>query len=90
MTVLLKYPITGNVGCCARTANVHPAAVPPTSVRKSRRLIMLDRFGSTLMQISTVPSPSIRGASAVLTARRVRLWHQTDMAGLIGDVRSRG
>jgi hypothetical protein len=42
--VLLKYPITGNVGCCARTANVHPAAVPPTSVRKSRRLIMLDRF----------------------------------------------
>jgi hypothetical protein len=42
--VLLKYPITGNVGCCARTANGHPAAAPPTSVRKSRRLIMLDRF----------------------------------------------
>ena len=44
MTVLLKYPITGNVGCCARTANGHPAAAPPTSVGKSRRLIMLDRF----------------------------------------------
>jgi hypothetical protein len=42
--VLLKYPITGNVGCCARTVNGHSAAAPPTSVRKYRRLIMLDRF----------------------------------------------
>jgi hypothetical protein len=42
--VLLKYPITGNVGCCARAANGHTAAAQLTSVRKSRRLIMLDPF----------------------------------------------
>ena len=36
--VLLKNPITGIAGCCARAANGHAATAPPKSVMNSRRL----------------------------------------------------
>ena len=32
-----KNPITGIVGCCARTASGHAATAPPSSVMNSRR-----------------------------------------------------
>ena len=35
--VLLRNPITGIAGCCARTASGHAAAAPPSSVMNSRR-----------------------------------------------------
>src|SRR5262245_55694644 len=37
--VLLRNPITGIVGCCARAASGHAAAAPPSSVMNSRRLM---------------------------------------------------
>src|SRR6266545_6265288 len=48
-----RNPITGIVGCCARAASGHVAAVPPSSVMNSRRLIWSnDRiaFGSPASQ----------------------------------------
>ena len=35
--VLLRNPITGIAGCCARAASGHAAAAPPSSVMNSRR-----------------------------------------------------
>jgi hypothetical protein len=35
---LLRKPITGVAGCCARAASGHATAAPPTSVMNSRRL----------------------------------------------------
>ena len=35
---LLRKPITGIVGCCARAASGHAAVAPQSSVMKSRRL----------------------------------------------------
>jgi hypothetical protein len=35
---LLRNPITGTAGCCARAASGH-AAAPPSSVMNSRRLM---------------------------------------------------
>jgi hypothetical protein len=35
--VLLRKPITGIAGCCARAASGHATAAPPRSVMKSRR-----------------------------------------------------
>src|SRR5262249_43517890 len=40
--VLLRNPITGIAGCCARAASGHTAA-PATSVMNSRRLIVAPR-----------------------------------------------
>jgi hypothetical protein len=37
--LLLRKPITGSAGCCARAANGHTAAAPPMSVMNWRRLI---------------------------------------------------
>jgi hypothetical protein len=37
--VLRRNPITGFVGCCARTASAQVAAAPPISVMNSRRLM---------------------------------------------------
>jgi hypothetical protein len=34
-----RNPTTGIAGCCARAASGHAAAVPPSSVMKSRRFI---------------------------------------------------
>ena len=36
---LLRNPITGIVGCCARAASGHAAAAPPSSVMNSRRFM---------------------------------------------------
>jgi len=33
----LRYPITGIACCCARAANGHATAAPPSSVMNSRR-----------------------------------------------------
>src|SRR6266436_49215 len=35
---LLRNPITGVAGCCARAASGHAATAPPSSVMNSRRL----------------------------------------------------
>src|SRR5262249_18567396 len=35
-----RNPITGIVGCCGRAASGHAAAAPPSSVMKSRRLLI--------------------------------------------------
>jgi hypothetical protein len=35
---LLRYPITGIAGCCARAASGNPMAAPLRSVMNSRRL----------------------------------------------------
>ena len=35
--VVLRNPITGIVGCCARAASGHAAAAPPSSVMNVRR-----------------------------------------------------
>ena len=40
---LLRYPITGIAGCCARAASGHAAAAPPSSVMNSRRLVCRER-----------------------------------------------
>src|SRR5262245_12911373 len=40
---LLRNPITGIAGCCARAASGHAAAVPPSSVMNVRRLIRSPR-----------------------------------------------
>jgi hypothetical protein len=37
--VLRSIPITGIVGCCARTASGHTAAAPPSSAMNSRLLM---------------------------------------------------
>ena len=37
---LLKYPITGIAGSCARAATGQAAAAPPSSVMNSRRLLI--------------------------------------------------
>src|SRR5262249_29566935 len=37
---LLRNPITGIAGCCARATSGHVAAAPPRSVMKSRRFII--------------------------------------------------
>ena len=37
---LLRNPITGIAGCCARAASGHAAAAPPSSVMNSRRCII--------------------------------------------------
>src|SRR5215510_3165564 len=37
--VLLRNPITGIAGCCARVASGHAAAPPPSNVMNSRRFI---------------------------------------------------
>ena len=37
---LLRNPITGIAGCCARAASGHAAAAPPSSVMNSRRLML--------------------------------------------------
>ena len=37
--VLLRNPITGIAGCCARAASGHAAAAPPSSAMNSRRLM---------------------------------------------------
>ena len=34
---LLRNPITGIAGCCARAASGHATAAPPSSVMNSRR-----------------------------------------------------
>ena len=36
---VLRNPITGIAGCCARAASGHAAAAPPKSVMNSRRLM---------------------------------------------------
>src|SRR5262249_34144476 len=38
--LLLRYPITGIAGGCARAVSGHAAAAPPSSVMKSRRAII--------------------------------------------------
>ena len=40
---LLRKPITGIAGCCARAASGHAAAAPPSSVMNSRRFIRSPR-----------------------------------------------
>jgi hypothetical protein len=40
---LLRYPITGTPGSCARAANGYAAAAPPTRVMNSRLFIQLPR-----------------------------------------------
>src|SRR5436309_10059969 len=40
---LLRNPITGIAGCCARAASGHVAAAPPRSVMNSRRFIQSPR-----------------------------------------------
>ena len=42
-TQLLRNPITGIAGCCARAASGHAAAAPPSSVMNSRRFIRSPR-----------------------------------------------
>ena len=37
--VLLRYPITGIAGCCARAASGHAAAEPPSKLGNARRFI---------------------------------------------------
>ena len=36
---LLRKPITGIAGCCARAASGHAAAAPPSRLTNSRRLM---------------------------------------------------
>jgi hypothetical protein len=36
---LLRNPMTGIAGCCARTASGHAVAAPPSNVMNSRRLV---------------------------------------------------
>ena len=42
-SALLRNPITGIAGCCARAASGHAAAAPPSSVMNSRRFIRSPR-----------------------------------------------
>jgi hypothetical protein len=37
---LFRNPITGIADCCARAASGHAAAAPPSSVMKSRRVLI--------------------------------------------------
>ena len=57
-TPLLRNPITGIVGCCARAASGH-AAAPPSSVMNSRRLIR---------------SPRRRGRATIVVPRGRAPW----------------
>ncbi len=42
---MLKYPITGIAGCCARAASGQAAAAPPMRVTNSRRFMFLIEIG---------------------------------------------
>jgi len=53
---LLRNPITGIVGCCARTASGHAAAAPARSVMKSRRLMWVTELGTSLLRRKTTTS----------------------------------
>src|SRR5215831_7474964 len=44
---LLKMPITGIAGCCARATSGHVAVAPPSTVMNSRRRIALPKAGTT-------------------------------------------
>jgi hypothetical protein len=41
MDEALRYPITGIAGCCARAANGHAAAAPPSVAKNFRRSMWL-------------------------------------------------
>ena len=54
---LLRNPITGIAGCCARAASGHAAAAPPSSVMNSRRC-----SGRDVRFIARPPPRSVRAA----------------------------
>ena len=60
---LLRNPITGIAGCCARAASGHAAAAPPSSVMNSRRFIR---------------SPRRRGRAATAARRGRAPWRSSD------------
>src|SRR5262245_41829227 len=67
--LLSRNPITGIAACCARAANGHAAAAPPSSVMKSRRLM-----GAT-------PQPeghtlSHRNGALCITAKLIVVWQK--------------
>ena len=63
---LLRNPITGIAGCCARAASGHAAAAPPSSVMNSRRSHSITSSART----SSVGGTSRPSAFAVFRLRR--------------------
>src|SRR5213079_3672795 len=55
---LLRNPITGVAGCCARAASGHAATAPPSSVMNSRRL--LSSTGLSLRFGRAAPGAEVR------------------------------
>jgi hypothetical protein len=62
LVVVPRNPTTGTVGCCARAANGHTAAVPTKKLINSRRLMCLPRGsgqGIVAAQTSTLEGVAV-------------------------------
>jgi len=57
---LLRYPITGRPGRCARAASGQAAAAPPRSVMKSRRCILCPQGEARMTETYHIaPGPGV-------------------------------
>src|SRR5262249_40291424 len=80
--VLRGKPTTGVAACCARAANGHPAAAPPTSVMKSRRFTGCPSnrgFYPTML--------TVHGAARQIWINDVRFGSKADIEARLVDVR---
>src|SRR5262249_26633093 len=75
---LLRSPITGIAGCCARAASGHEAA-PPMSVMNARRFIIRSPRYDTLreLKLSSRHDPLVESRCAIYMSR---------LAGVVGNI----
>jgi len=59
VTPLLKNPIIGIAGCCARPASGYTVTAPPKSEMKSRRLIGPSEHGIVSAQTGNGKEPAV-------------------------------
>ena len=83
---MLRNPITGIAGCCARAASGHAAAAPPSSVMNSRRLMVPQSEDHTLPHRCKKPVLCITAILATRLPQRV-IFDRPGQSCLPVDVR---